>query len=204
MAKKNSDTWDRDIEFLYEMGALRFIDRSWKHLLSADVQNLAEHHLRTLWITMVLAKREGIKDTEKVMKLAIIHDIPESRTGDADFLQSEYVKRDEKLGITDVFSGTVLGGEYASLWKEYSEQKTLEARIVKDADNLDVDFEIMELQSKGLSMPKKWMDVRSYGAKNKLNTKSAKRLWKELQMSDPHDWHVNTRNRFNSGNWKPK
>ena len=194
----------RDIEFLYEIGTLRFIDRSWKHLLSADVQNLSEHHLRTLWIALVLAKHEGLRDTEKIMKLAIVHDLSESRTGDVDFVQREYVKRNEKLGISEVFRGTVFGGEYVSLWNEYSEQRTPEARVVKDADNLDVDFEIAELLSKGLKVPERWLEVRRFAAKSKLNTKSAKALWKALQKSNPHDWHVNARNRFNTGDWKHK
>ena len=86
---KKTKTQKRDLEFIYEMGSLRFIERAWKRYLNPDFQNLAEHHLRVAWIALVLANKEGVKNTDKVLKFAIMHDIAESRTGDQQHHQEE-------------------------------------------------------------------------------------------------------------------
>ena len=71
----------RDIEFLYEMGNIRYIDRFWRRFLSPEFSNVAEHHFRVFWIAMIIAGREGGDvDTGKLAKLVLIHDIAESRT----------------------------------------------------------------------------------------------------------------------------
>lgn len=193
---------NRDLEFIYEIGALRHIKRTWVHFGNPDFQNLAEHHLRVAWIALILAKMEKVKDTGKVLKLAILHDIAESRTGDADYLSRQYIKRDEELGIKDILSSTILEEEFLALFKEYEERKTPESKIVKDADVLDVDLELKEQEAKGSTLRKVWLKNRDNYALLQLSTKSAKKLWRKIQKSNPHDWHTKGRNRFNTGEWK--
>jgi len=191
----------RDLELLYEIGSLRFIQRTWVQFLNPHVQNLAEHHLRVTWIALVLAKREGVKNIEKIMKMALIHDIPESRTGDLNYLQRQYTKRNQKMGISDMLADTALN-DLVALWEEYENQKSSEAKIVKDADILDVDFEIQEQKVQGHTVGNDWKGHRRYVAKNVLYTNTAKKLWQKMQKSNPHNWHLKGRNRFNSGDWK--
>lgn len=192
---------DRDLEFLYEMGSLRFIQRTWKHFLNADFANLAEHHLRVCWIALVIAKHEGVTNTDKILKMAIVHDIPESRTGDVNYLQRQYTERNEALAIRDMLTDTSLADEFVDLWEEYERRDSIEAKIVKDADNLDVDFELSEQRAKGYAV-EGWTDMRTKVAKGKLYTDTAKRLHAMLDESNPHAWHINGRNRINGGDWK--
>lgn len=191
----------RNLEFLYEMGWLRFIPRSWQRFLNPDFQNLAEHHLRVAWISLILAKMENVKNTDKIMKMAIMHDIAESRTGDVDYLQRQYVKKDDDMGMKDILEETLLEDEFLGLWKEYEEKKSIEARIVKDADGLDVDFELKEQESKGNPLRKHWRNSRKFAVRNRFYTKSAKKIWNLIQKSDPHSWHTTGRNRYNKGDW---
>lgn len=206
MKSKPKNIHKRDMEFLYEMGSLRFIQRTWKRFLNPDVDNLTEHHFRVLWIALIIAKHENVTDTEKIMKMAIVHDVAESRTGDADYLSRQYVTRDEKLGITDILTDTTLEKDFLDIWKEYEERKSIESKIVKDADNLAVDFEMREQWSKGEKIVDGggWKDIRKYIAEEKLYTQTAKEIWEEIQSSEPHDWHYNGRNRRNGGDWKKK
>ena len=150
----------RDIELLYEVGCLRFLQRNWRQFLNADFSNEAEHSYRVAWIAMVLAKHEGVKDLGKVVRMALVHDLGESRSGDVHYISRMYTTRDEELAIKDVFSGTVLEKEMTELWHEYEERKTIEAKIVKDADNLDVEFELKEQEAKGETLRKYWFDTR--------------------------------------------
>ena len=197
MAKK------RDIELLYEVGCMRFLQRNWRQFLNADFSNETEHSYRVAWIAMILAKHERVKDLGKIVRMALVHDVGESRSGDVHYVSRQYTERDEKLAIEDVFSGTSLEQEMKELWHEYEERKTLEAKIVKDADNLDVEFELKEQEAKGETLRKYWQDARERVYKN-LFTQSAKRLWREIQSSSPHDWHFFARNRFTAGDWRSK
>ncbi|MCX6807103.1 MAG: HD domain-containing protein [Candidatus Berkelbacteria bacterium] len=79
----------RDLEFIYEVGALRFLQRNWKQFLNADFQNISEHTFRVIWIALILAKHENVNSHEKIIKMALVHDLSESRTGDAHYVGDE-------------------------------------------------------------------------------------------------------------------
>ncbi|MBI4993070.1 MAG: hypothetical protein HZC26_02960 [Candidatus Magasanikbacteria bacterium] len=66
----------------------------------------------------------------------------------------------------------------------------MEAKIVKDADNLDVDVELREMAERGSKLPEKWQKFRRFVRDEKLYTASAKKLLDEIQDSDPADWHL--------------
>jgi putative hydrolase of HD superfamily len=154
------------------------------------------------WIAMILASHEKNIDVAKVAKMVMVHDIAESRTGDVDYLARQYVERNEELGMKDMLSGTALEKEFLSLWEEYENRSSNEARLVKDADNLDVDFELAEQEAIGQTLPKHWHDNREFVAEKKLYTKTAKKIFAALKTKDPHAWHTEGRNRRNSGDWK--
>lgn len=196
-------TQKRDLELLYEVGCLRFLQRNWRQFLNADFSNETEHSFRVAWIAMMLASYEKVKNIGKVVQMAMIHDIGESRSGDVHYISRLYTSRDEEMAIKDIFKGTAVEKEMIALWKEYEERKTIEAKIVKDADNLDVEFELKEQEAKGESLRKYWFDTRQRVYQN-LHTKSAKKMWKEIQDSSPHDWHFYARNRFTAGDWQKK
>lgn len=191
----------RDLEFLYEIGTLRFIQRTWQQFLSPQFANLAEHHFRVTWLALDIAKREGVEDTGKIAKMALVHDITESRTGDVHYLSRQYVERNEELGIQDMLAGTALEEEFSQLWQEYEVRETIEAKVVKDADNLDVDMELKEQEAMGNTVGRSFVDTREKVAQTKLYTQTARDIWDVIQDSDPHDWHRLGRNRLNSGDW---
>lgn len=188
----------RDIEFLYEVGCLRFIDRAWKQLLNLGGANLAEHTLRVIWIATVIAEHEKA-DLGKVVKMALVHDVGESRTGDAHYVAKMYTKRDEEKAVEDVFKDTVLAEEFIELWKEYEEQESLEAKIVKDADRLDVEIELQEQSAKGNKIKDAWQKDREEFVYPALYTEAGKQIWKEISSSNPSDWYVKELARFRKG-----
>ncbi len=194
----------RDIEFLFELGCFRYVQRTWKRFSNPDMANNAEHTMRVMWIALMLAKYEGVKDEEKIIKMAMVHDLPESRAGDVDYLSRQYVERKEAEAVEDIFNGTVLDAEAVAWWKEYEKRECMEAKIVKDADNLDVELELREQESKGHPIGTMWKEKRDQLVKVKLFTETAKQIWEDIRNSNPHDWHLNGRNRFNMGDWQKK
>lgn len=179
----------RDIDFLFEIGTLRQVPRAWQQVLSGRVENVSEHLFRTTMIAWVIAIREKA-DVSKVIKMALVHDVAESRATDIAFLHRKYVTRDEELADKDIFKDTALEKEALSLLKEYSERKSLESKVVKDADNLDVDLELKELSSRGdtsaLDMQK---EHRPKVQAEKLYTETAKKMWNDIAKTDPNHWH---------------
>ncbi len=194
----------RDLEFLYEVGSLRFLERKWRQFLGPNFQNITEHTFRVIWIALILARHEKVTRLDTVIKMAIVHDLAESRTGDADYVGRQYNERNESLAIADMLADTVLENELIPLIEEYEVRKSIEAKIVKDADNLDVDLELQEQEAQGHTLKKVWTKIRKEAVGSKLFTKSARKLWTEIQKSNPHDWHLHARNRYNSGDWKGK
>lgn len=191
-----------DINFLFEMGSIRFMERMWKRFLRDDFANLAEHHFRVFWIAMIIAAHEKNVDTGKIAKLALIHDIAESRTGDVDYLARQYVERNEELGIKDMLQDTAIEKEFFALWEEYETRESLESKIVKDADNLDVDFELAEQSAKGSQLQGLKGEMRQLVADKKLYTKTAKAIFEQLKTASPHEWHFTSRTRLNNGDWR--
>jgi len=192
----------RDLEFLYEIGCLRHIQRTWKQFLNPDFENLSEHLLRVIWISLVLAKYEGVTDTEKLMKMALVHDLSESRSVDSHYVSRQYVDRHEHEAITDTLDGTAVGKEFLAVWEDYEKRESLEAKIVKDADSIDVDLELKEQEYRGLRLGEDTLQGRKSVAESKLYTKTAKKSWDMIQQSNPNDWHIRGKNRFTTGDWR--
>lgn len=193
----------RDVELLYEIGSIRFIQRTWKQFLGPDFANLTEHHFRVTWLALLLAKMEGKGDTGKIAKMALVHDLAESRTGDVNYISRQYTKRDDKKAIQDILKDTALGQEFLEIWHEYEEKKTIESKLVKDADWLDVDLEIQEQKAMGRKQMDVWNKERGLISKLLL-TKSAKKLWKAIWSSTATDWYHFAPNRYTAGDFKPK
>jgi putative hydrolase of HD superfamily len=204
MTKPSDDTLRHDINFLYEMGNIRHIDRMWHRFGGINFASLSDHHFRVFWIAMMIAAHEGNVDTGKIAKFALVHDIAESRAGDVDYLARQYVERNEEQGIKDMLQGTAIEAEFLALWEEYEARESIEAKIVKDADNLDVDMELMEQAANGVQLKELWKDMRAHVGREKLYTETAKRMFAQIQDSNPHDWHLSGRNRITSGDWKKK
>lgn len=191
---------NRDVELLFEVSSMRFMPRVWRQFLNPPVANLAEHSFRVAWIALVLALREKSERPWAAVAMAMIHDLPETRAGDAHYLNAHYISRDEDAAMADALKDTSLH-ELEDLYKEFEIRETLEAKIVKDADNLDVEIDMMELRAQGHSVGEIWNEFRKRSVQPRLFTDSARAMWDEIHDADPHAWHLNGPNRFNSGDW---
>lgn len=180
---------ERDIDFLYELGSLRNVPRGWRQHLGFDVASDLEHTIRLIWLALIISRMEKAGDENKIIKMALVHDIAETRTSDHSYVQKVYVIADEERAADDIFKNTTVG-DFRETLREYEKRDSIEAKIVKDADNLDIDLELKEIEEMGSKLPLKWTpDNRRLVREQKLYTESAKRLWDEIQTSDPSNWH---------------
>lgn len=176
---------DRDLDFLYQLGSLRHVQRSWRQYFGTDVATDLEHTLRVAFTALMLAKAEGGADEEMILKMALVHDLAESLTGDLTPIQKRYVEIDEEKAVGDMFRDTSLE-EYNDILKRYWKRECIESKIVKDADRLDVDIEIQELIIRGHDM-KRWEKQRAH-IRDDFYTDSARDMWDTVQKSDPTNW----------------
>ncbi len=182
--------YKRNAVFLYEIGTLRLVQRTWRQFLAPHVANVSEHTLRVLWIALTLASYEEKVNTEKLMKMALIHDVPEVRTGDCHYVARYYTNRNDNSALQDILSDTVFQAELFALWVEFEQRESKEAKIVRDADSLDVDLEIMEQSSQGNSFKENWYEFRKAKIFPTLYTQTAKELWCTLYAVNPSAWHT--------------
>ncbi|HEY5710128.1 MAG TPA: HD domain-containing protein [Solirubrobacterales bacterium] len=193
-------TLRRDVDLLYEIGTLRQVARAWVQFGNdRQLANVAEHTLRVIWLSLVLAKHEDA-DAARVVQIALVHDLAETRTGDVNYVSRMYVDRNETQAMRDSLNGTVLEGEALELWDEYKAQESLEAQIVKDADNLDCDLELVESTARGHELQETLAETRQ-SVRVQLRTETGRRLFTRIYESDPHTWHRDTRNRLTAGDW---
>jgi putative hydrolases of HD superfamily len=180
----------RDLDFLFEIGSLRNVPRGWRQHLGMDCASDPEHSFRVAWLALIIARMEGVKDEEKILKMALVHDLAETRTSDHSYVQKVYVTADEHSAAEDTFRDTTLEDIQKNILEEYERRESIESQIVKDADNLDIDFELMEFEEKGSKLPAKWLEFRKLIREQKLYTESAKQIWDSLQTAEVSNWHL--------------
>jgi len=189
MAKKDIK---KDVEFLYGIGSLRNVGRTWEQVIGMPCASVLEHTVRVAFLALLIARMEGEKNEEKILKMALVHDLAEARTGDTNAIHAVYVERDEHKAAHDLFNSTAFSDLNTTLVAEYKERKTKVSQIIKDADNLDCDLELKELEERGSKMRAKNLPNRKLIRNKKLYTKSARRLWDEINTSDPSSWYLGT------------
>lgn len=185
---------DKDIDFLFEIGSLRHVPRGWRQHLGFDIASDLEHSYRVMWLALIISRMEKQGDENKIMKMALVHDVAETRVSDLSYVQKVYVTADEEKAADDIFKSTIVG-DFREVLEEYENRESIESKIVKDADNLDVDIELKELEEQGSQLPKKLQPQRKKVRDDKFYTESAKVLWDKIQDADPSHWH-RTMNKF--------
>jgi putative hydrolases of HD superfamily len=192
----------RDVSLLFELGSLRHVQRTWTQFGGLNMANVSEHSFRVAWISLVVALNEGA-DIGRCVQMALLHDVPEARTGDVNYVQRMHTVRNEASALSDALAETSAADYMMELWKEWEDQQTLEARIVSDADNLDCDFELREHEDRGAQLPAKLAPTR-VAVRGRLQTVSARLIFDDVATADPHEWHLSSRNRLTSGDWAKK
>jgi len=83
-------------------------------------ESVAEHALRTAVIGYTLAKLRPGGDEARLVKMCLLHDLPETRIGDLNYVHKRYVKADEARAVNDLASTVPFGREYEGLIDEFN------------------------------------------------------------------------------------
>jgi putative hydrolases of HD superfamily len=145
---------------LIELQRLKRLDRTGWTLrgLPNGTESVAAHSFGVSVTAMLLADKfvaQGIHvDTEKVLRIALLHDWAEVRVGDMPrtatlYFGSEARKQAETAAFCDVVDGVDSEGSYVQLYHDYERRESIEARLVKAADVLDLLIQVLALERAG-------------------------------------------------------
>ena len=146
---------------LIELQRLKRLDRTGWILrgLPNGTESVAAHSFGVSVTAMLLADKliaHGVTvDVEKLLRMALLHDWAEVRVGDMPrtatlYFGSEARKQAETAAFADVVRDVdEAEGLYASLYNDYERRESLEARLVKAADVLDLLIEVLALERAG-------------------------------------------------------
>ncbi|MCF8145683.1 MAG: HD domain-containing protein [Deltaproteobacteria bacterium] len=174
----------RMVEFMFEMGMLKRTPRTGYQFLGSGRESVADHTFRTAVIGYALASMEPEADREKVILMCLFHDFPEARTGDHNYVNKKYVTVDEEKAVQDQVQGLPFGDEVSRLIQEFNGLETLEARLSKDADQLDLILELKEQLDLGNTQAEEWLSF----ALKRLLTASGKQLAQEIMTTKRDSW----------------
>lgn len=181
--------------FLFEAGMLKRTPRSGFQFLGTGAESVAEHIFRTTCIGYALGKLGKGLNVERMIKMCLFHDLPEARTGDLNYVNKKYVEANEKKAIKDLAQTLPFGDEIQELILEFMEGKTEEAKLARDADQLEMILALKEYKDLGNTYAAEWLEF----SLKRLQTDAAKELAKAILktdsslwwFSDKGDWWVN-------------
>jgi len=171
-------------EFLFETSMLRRTPRSGFQFLGSGSESVAEHVLSTIFIGYVLCKMDGQADELKVLRFCLMHDLPEARTGDMNYVNKKYVKVDEKKAVKELTAPLFFGGEIETALDEFNEHRTRESLLARDADQLALLLHLKECSDLGNKYSQEWMRF----AVQRLETETARKLAMSILDTDYSAW----------------
>jgi putative hydrolases of HD superfamily len=171
-------------DFLFEVGMLNKTPRSGFQFLGSGCESVAEHVLRTLYIGYVLCKLDPEVDELKVLRLCLMHDLPEARTGDMNYVNKKYVVVDEKKAIRELAEPLFFGGEISQALDEFNNKETKESLLARDADQLSLILQLKECSDLGNKYSQEWIRF----AIQRLATKNARSLAADILATDSSHW----------------
>lgn len=174
-------------KFIYEAGILKNTPRSGLWLLGTGKQSVAEHLLRTAYIGYALAYLTPGANVERIVLLSIFHDFAEGRTSDLNYVHQRYGRLAESEAMKDLGNTLPFGKAIEAYYVEEQAKVTLEAKLTKDADQLEWMATLREEEVKGNVKAHEWIRI----AYDRLKTDAGKKVGKVLIKLDPDAWWFN-------------
>ena len=169
---------------LFEAAHLKRTPRSGFNFLGVGRESVAEHTYCTLFIAWVMTKMETDIDALRLLSICLVHDLPESRMGDINYLQKLYVKADEAAALEDMAAETEIGSDVSELVHEFNGNTSREALLAKDADQISLILELKTLADIGFGPPRKWLPH----VMNRIQTDTGRRIADAVLQTDWDAW----------------
>lgn len=172
------------VNFIFEVGMLKKTPRTGFQFLGSGCESVAEHVLRTVFIGYALCKLVPEADETRVLKLCLIHDLPEARTGDMNYMNKKYVTVDEEKAVRELTDTLFFGEDIRDALQEFNDKKTLESALAHDADQLALIVQLKEYGDLGNKYSQEWIGF----AVKRLSTEVARKMAQTIIETDSSEW----------------
>lgn len=139
-----------DERLLLEAVQLKEVSRAgWLRVGVASAESVAAHSWGIAWLALTLCPDE--LDLQRVLAMAIVHDLPEIRVGD--ITPHDPVSKEEKQRREASAATALLGSQPRLLaaWREYDAHESPESRFVHQLDKLDMAIQALRYhQAQGI------------------------------------------------------
>jgi putative hydrolase of HD superfamily len=137
------------VEFFKTVGRLKRTPRSgWVEVGIRKPESVADHIFRTSILCMVYSDLEGL-DELKLLRMALIHDLPEAIIGDlTPSRKTARSKEKENDAMNQMLSllPKKQREKYMTDWREYQEGETREAKAVRQLEKLEMALQAKEYE----------------------------------------------------------
>jgi len=138
-------SYDHLLDFLLTANRLKSAPRTgWAMHGITGCESVADHSHGVAMICLVLLDlTDEPVDREKALTMAVTHDLVESVTGDLSVGGSRFLPKGakaqaEETALSGLLADLPVEQRLGQMALEFEEQKTAEARLVRDADRLDL------------------------------------------------------------------
>lgn len=170
--------------FLFEAGMLKNIPRSGYHFLGLGGESVAEHSFIITMTAFVMASMVPEADFRKTVTMCLVHDLPEARTGDINYLQKKYVTADEKKAVDHMCMNLPFGDSIRELIDEFNTGETIEARLARDADQIAFLLDLKSIRDVSGETPEKWIKT----VMERLKTETGRKIAEAVMAGRWDDW----------------
>ena len=126
-------------------------------LLLDNPESVADHTYSMAIIGMVISDLENY-NSEKIIKMILLHDLAESKIGD---ITPEQLNKEKKNELeNNVFNKIIknlpnlIKSQYLQIWQEYQENTSLESKLVHQIDKLEMALQAKIYKNDGHSQKK--------------------------------------------------
>jgi putative hydrolase of HD superfamily len=137
------------IRFMMMAEKLKDVFRTGWKLSGVDrPESVADHTFGVAFLSMLLGDQLNL-DTERMIKMALIHDVTESKLGDIHYESQKYLGKAALQKAEEQAAKEILTDAYLDIWKEFTARSTREAQIVAACDKLELYMQALRYEKAG-------------------------------------------------------
>jgi putative hydrolase of HD superfamily len=136
---------DPVLQLLLHANQLKRIPRTgWVMRGVVDAESVSDHTFGVAFVSLVLAQLMDCSiDTAKLLTMALIHDLPEAVLSDIPSPTLRHITLDVKRAAEEEVLKTLVDAlpqreKWRAWWREFEERASVEAKIVHDADRIEM------------------------------------------------------------------
>ena len=144
-------------------------------------ESVADHSYSMAIMGMIISDLENY-NSEKILKMILLHDLAESKIGD---YTPNQISKENKIKIENKAYDEIINSlpdaiklQYGQIWEEYQKQESPESKIVHQIDKLEMALQAKMYQKEG--SPKEAIESFFKSAENEITHPKLKELFNQI------------------------